>query len=241
MNHPVNHEIAAQMGSDATVLEQMRKTIAIVAHDLKTPLTGVKLFADILLSHGDDLDGATRSKYLAVISSEAERMSRMIANIVDYQNISNATAEWRDEESDIVALIDRCVRPLQRWCTAKGIDFSYVADVERLVMAVDAERFLRLLSGLLVNAMRFTESGGVELKLRSDGATVSLAVSDSGPGIPAERLQQLFPAHLGMVNLDKDVGLAFARAVVGHYRGRIWAESVVGNGATFYVELPLRQ
>ncbi len=233
------HELSQQQTPCSVVLEQMRQTIATVAHDLKTPLTAVKLYADILLSQVGEANADTCAKYLAVISSEADRMSRMIANIVDYQNIISDMVEWHDEATDIVSIIAVCVKPVQRWCAAKGINFSCTIAIDSLVIPIDADRFSRLLSVLLMNALRFTDSGSIRLELQSDGTRLTLAVSDSGPGISDERLQQLFQPRVGLVALGKEVGLAFAFSVVDHYQGRIWAESIVGNGAVFYVELPL--
>ncbi len=233
------HELSQQQALDSVVLEQTRQAIATVTHDLKTPLTAVKLYADILLSQVRETDAETRSKYLAVISSEADRMSRMIANIVDYQNIISDMVEWHDEATDIVSIIAVCVKPVQRWCAAKGIGFNCTINVDSLVILIDADRLSRLLSVLLMNALRFTDSGRIKLELKSDGTRLTLAVSDSGPGISDERLQQLFQPCVGLVALGKVVGLAFAFSVVDHYQGRIWAENAVGNGAVFYIELPL--
>ncbi len=235
----MHHEPSQQQTSDPVVLEQLRKTLATIAHDLKTPLTAVKLYADILLSQTGEADAESRARYLAIISSEADRMSRMIANIIDHQNIISNMAEWHDQEIDVVSLVVVSVKPVQRWCAAKGIDFSCTIDIDSLVISIDADRFSRLLSVLLMNALRFTESGSIELKLQSDGSRLILTVSDSGPGISVERLQQLFQPRVRLMALGKEVGLAFVLSVVDHYQGRIWAESIVGNGAVFYVELPL--
>ncbi len=244
---PVHHELSQQTfapdgphKSDATTVENVGRILAIVTHDLKTPLTGVKLYADILLSQAAEADAETRAKFLAIISSEADRMSRMITNIVDYQNIINGTTEWYDKAADVAKVISRCVKPYQIWCAAKGINFSFTNDVEGLVITLDIDRFTRLVMGLLTNALRFTERGGIKLELRHDGAKLFLTISDSGPGIAEERLQQLSTPSVGVPGVSNDIGLAFAAAVVAHYQGRFWAESVMGNGSVFYIELPLR-
>lgn len=236
-NRELRERITALEAGEA----RLDRTIATLSHDLKTPLTGIKLFADILLSDADEIDSASRDKYLAVLSSEAERMGRMISNIVDLQRLGSGKTEWHDEAHDIVRLVTTCAKPFQRLCAAKGIGFSCKNSAEKLVMTLDASRFMRLVSGLLANALRFTESGAVKIELRHDGEKVCLAVSDNGPGITEERLKALSQASTGATALGNDIGLTFARTVVDHYHGRIWAESVAGKGAIFYVELPQRR
>lgn len=230
--------VEAQLASKETVQERLTSTIAMITHDLKTPLTGMKLFADILLDQAGNGDTEMCAKYLAMISAEAERASRMIVNIVDMQDIYNSTAEWREVEADVVQLVAMCARPFKRWCAAKQIGFNYASDVEHLLMSLDAGRISRLVSGLLANAFRFTEAGSVKIELQSQGEKLRLLVSDTGPGISDERLKNLIQPHQERPGLGKDIGLAFATAVVGHYQGQIWAESAVGKGSVFYVELP---
>lgn len=233
--------VEAQLASKETVQERLTSTIAMITHDLKTPLTGMKLFADILLAQAGDGDTGMCVKYLAMISAEAERASRMIVNIADLQDICNSTAEWRDVETDVVRLVAMCARPFKCWCAAKGIGFNYASDVEHLLMPLDEDRFSRLVSGLLANAFRFTEAGTVTLVLQSKGEKLRLVVSDTGSGISDERLKDLIHPHQDRPGPGKDICLAFATAVVEHYQGRIWAESAVGNGSVFYVELPFQE
>lgn len=219
---------------------QLGSILANLAHDLKTPLTGIKLFADLLLGE-EGGDNGERAKYLAVISSEADRMGRMITNLADLQRLATGQTQWQDEESDIAALIASCAKPFEHLCRAKGIGFGCQSNVDELTMKLDRARFSRLIAGLLGNALRFTESGAVNIALSLEGKTVLLSISDNGPGIPEERLKSLLQPPPEMTQPAKEIGFAFAHCVIGHYRGRFWAESVMGKGTTFHVELPLQR
>lgn len=242
LSHELSERISVldeQVRLKEEMLDQLNETISAITHGLKTPLTGVKLFSDILLSKAEDGETEATVKYLAVISAEAERASRMISNIADLQKMSSGTVEWRDEETDAVSLVAACARPFKRWCEAKGVDFNYSCNVEQLMMSLEVDRFSRLVAGLLANALRFTQTGTIKLRLelRNDRKQLCLAVSDSGPGISRGRLEEMFAFREN--DFSKDIGLAFTRAVVEHYQGRCWAESVAGEGAAFFVELPL--
>lgn len=250
MNHALLEEKGLRQANHAlleriTALEaeraQLDNTLAAISHDLKTPLTSIKLFADILLNQRDEGDEVNCNRYLNLVSSEAERMSRMITNIVDLQRLAGGRVEWQDEECDIVRLVGACIKPVRQWCAAKGIDFVYESNIETLTMVVDASRFTRLLAGLLGNALRFTESGAIKVELRQQGEQLHLTVRDNGVGIAAERLHALGQPHTGQTTLCKDIGFTFASTLVDHHQGRIWAESNCGKGTAFHIELPLRR
>lgn len=250
MNHALLEEKSLRQANRElleriTLLEaeraQLDNTLAAISHDLKTPLTSIKLFADILLDHWDESGELNCDRYLTLVSSEAERMSRMITNIVDLQRLAGGRVEWLDEEHDIVRLVGACIKPVRQWCAAKGIGFVYESNIETLTMVVDASRFTRLLAGLLGNALRFTESGAIRVELRQHGEQLHLTVRDNGTGIAAERLHALAQPHAGGAAPCKDIGFTFASTVVAHHQGRIWAESNGGKGTAFHIELPLRR
>ena len=240
------HELFDQLNSvdekkmfDAAVLAKSKQVVSVIAHDINNPLTSVKLYADILLSHVDESDVEKSSKYLVSISMEAERASNMIANFIDYQSIMSGDMVWHEECVDIVSLVNRSTKSVRRWCAAKEIGFSCTASVEKVVILMDAGRFLRMLKVLLINALRFTVSGCVKLDVQSDGVSFVLRVVDNGPGIVEERLARLFQSDAGDVASCKEIGMAFVHAVADYYGGRVWATSVMGEGAVFYVELPI--
>ncbi len=224
---------------DSAVLSKSKQIVSAIAHDVKNPLTSVKLYADILLSQADEVDVRNCSKYLASISMEAERISGMITNFIDCQSNMNGDFVWHDENVDIISVVGSATKSVRRWCAAKGIGFEYATNVEKLVMFMDAGCFIRLLRVLLINALRFTESGCVKLDIQSDGKVLMLSVTDDGPGVAEERLARFFQASAEGAVSCKEVGMAFVRMVVDHYQGRAWATSCLGKGSVFCVELPV--
>lgn len=237
---PETHELLEKIAELEAEQSRLDNNLATMCHDLKTPLTSIKLFADILLSQRDEIDAESQARYLVLISSEAERMSRLITNTTDLQRLASGRATWQDEKRDIAKLVAACIKPLRQWCAAKGIEFIYETNIESLPMTLDANRFMRLLAGLLGNALRFTEKGAIEMKLHRLGDLVSLTVRDNGSGIAEEQLQALGRPHTEAGPLSKDIGFTFASTVVHHHHGRIWGENTP-HGSVFHIELPLRE
>lgn len=224
--------------------------VSIVSHDLRTPLTGVKLFTDIMLDDLDNIDKETQEEYLSIISAETDRLSRLISNILDFQKISAGKMQWDDADTDIVEVIRECVRPFNVSFESKGIDFGLDCELDELMTVIDADRLAQVVYNLLSNALKFTEDGSVKVGLEKieniDGEKFCLTVSDTGPGIPEEELQKIFEPfeqYAGVPKLGKGTGLGLyiTNCVVDRYHGRAWAESVVGEGSTFHVELPVRR
>lgn len=220
------------------------EVISVITHDLKTPLTVIKLYADIVSQQGGDFDPATAVRQLAIISTEAERAGRMLANIADLHAMKVGGISWRDAAVDVVELVASCVRPFEAWCQAKGVSLSYMAEMDTLLMVIDRDRLARVISGLLANALRYTEVGGIGVRLAkavlAEGEVVSVVVTDNGPGMSAERWRKMVSTEAVAVALSGDIGLGFARCVLEHYQGRIWAEHNAGTGLSLHLELPVR-
>ena len=230
--------------------EAKSEFISIVSHDLRTPLTGVKLFTDIMLDDLDNIEEETQREYLSIISSETDRLSRLITNILDFQKISAGKMQWNDDLVDIVGVVSECVRPFKVSFESKGVEFKFNCDLDKLETVIDGDRLAQVVYNLLSNALKFTEEGSVQVGLDKletvDGERISLSVSDTGPGMPEEQLKKVFEPfeqYGGVPNLGKGTGLGLyiTTCVVERYHGRAWAESVVGEGSTFHVELPVRQ
>ena len=215
--------------------------VSAISHDLKTPLTGIKLFADLAMSHESDVDDQDRNKYLSIISSETDRLSRLISNVVDYQAICCGNIRWHDEPVEVANIIEKCARTFAVLCESKGLRFNCDLELGNLVAVLDKDRLARLLFNLLSNALKFTRQGDVKLvaKMSAEGSDLCLSVSDTGQGVSEEQLQKIFEPSAVIPPLADGIGLFVSNYIVAHYKGRLWAKSVVGEGSVFYVELPL--
>lgn len=230
--------------------EAKSEFVSIVSHDLRTPLTSIKLFSDIMLDDLDGIDRQSQEEYLSIISAETDRLSRLISNVLDFQKISAGKMQWNDDYVDIVEVIRECVRPFRISIEAKGIEFVADLGSAPIMTLIDGDRLAQVAYNLLSNALKFTEAGHIKVCLKRldsiDGQRFRLSVSDTGPGMAPAELEKVFEPFeqvRGVPNIGKGTGLGLyiTRCVVDRYHGRAWAESEPGQGAVFHIELPIRR
>lgn len=223
-------------------LEQMRSQfVANVSHELKTPLTSIKGFSETLI---DMEDNKTKIRFLEIIDQEAERLKRLIEDILSLSSIEN-------QESDIVEVVnasevlkDTCAL-LEPTARNKHIDFSLTM-MGTPVFIGDTDRFRQLIINLVDNAIKYTETGGkVKVRLDTSGKNLVLSVSDTGSGIPKEHIPRIFERFY-RVDKARDrakggtgLGLAIVKHIVMAFDGTIDVRSEEGVGTVFTVEIPL--
>ncbi len=236
--------INEMLGRLEVAFESQRRFIADASHELRTPLTAIRGNADILRQHADRMGAADRAETLDEVSAEAERMSRLVNDLLTLARaqageIAEPHPVRLDEATDSAV---RAARGL-----ARGHEITYAsADGVPLWVRGDADRLKQVLLILLDNAVKYTPpEGHIWVWLSSAGAQVELRVADDGPGIPAEQLPHLFERFYrgGSLARGRDdggagLGLAIAREIVAGFGGTISAESSVGHGTAFIVRLP---
>ena len=230
--------------TEAEAAVRMRdEVLSIVSHDLRNPVSTVAMSASLLQDPGITLTEEQRQTQLAVIARSAHRMNRLIQDLLDVARIEGGrlTISCRCEDPGALAM-EACdaFRPiaLQRHQTLT----CDIASKLRPVLA-DRDRVLQVLSNFLNNAVKFTPEGG-HIAIRAvadDDGGVVYSVSDTGPGIAREDLKLVFGRFWqakGTAHLGSGLGLAIAKGIAQAHRGRVWAESTLGNGATFHFALP---
>lgn len=219
--------------------------VSVVSHELRTPLTSIKSFAEILQDDIDELDSKSTQRFLSIINEEAERLGRLINDLLDLQKMESGKATWADEDVDIVPLLVESVETFSQACSDKGLTLEVDVGEKRLVLNLDGDRFKQLIINLLSNALKFTEQGGVELHLSVNDNAVNIVVADTGMGIAAAELDKVFDSFYQVDSSAKrkaggsGLGLKVCKEIVEHYHGRIWVESEFGDGSRFFVTLPL--
>lgn len=237
--------------------------LSSVSHELRTPLTSVLGFAKLIrkefersflpLAAGPAADRTLPDRArridanLAIIEREGERLTRLINDVLDLSRIESGGMEWRDRELDPAELAAKAAEAVRgQFDPNPDLSLRNVAAPDLPRVYADPDRLLQVLLNLLTNAAKFTARGRVELRVlapRPDA--VRFEVQDTGPGIAAHDLARIFesfqqagPAIRPDTPAGAGLGLAICREIVGHYRGRVWAESRLGEGSLFVVELP---
>jgi two-component system phosphate regulon sensor histidine kinase PhoR len=225
-------------------LEQMRKDfVANVSHELKTPITSIRGFAETLLD-GAMEDEMTRKQFLTIILDESERIQTLVHDLLDLSKLEKDEMKLQFQLISVTDMIKEILPVIEHQAQLKEINFSYeLADA--VTMTGDTDRLKQVFINLLNNAMNYTQRNG-EVILRVDEAkgAVRIAVSDTGMGITEDAKKRIFERFY---RVDKarsrntggtGLGLAIVKHIVEAHRGTIQVDSKLNEGSTFLITLP---
>jgi PAS domain S-box-containing protein len=219
--------------------------LAILSHELKTPLTAV--FGWIQLLRTRDMEAPTKEKALDVIDRNLRIQNQLINDLLDVSQIITGKLNIHPENVDPIDIVKATIETVRPSAEAKGIALGFEGSTDPIVLNVDPARLQQIVWNLLSNAVKFTPKGGsVTVRLRQQGDELSIEVHDSGEGISPDFLPLVFDrftqadASKTRFHGGLGLGLALARQLVELHGGRIQAKSAGrGKGSTFTVTLPL--
>ena len=216
--------------------------VSIVSHEFRTPLTGIQGFSEMM--RDENLSTTEMKEYAGDINRDAQRLTRMINDMLDLARIESGRMTLRREPVDLNAVVEDVasrIRPL-------APDHTIVLDLQPDLPKphADRDRMTQVVSNLLNNAVKYSPTGGeIALRTRADGAAIRLLVKDEGLGIPRDALESIFE-RFSRVESDATeaiqgtgLGLPIVRQIVELHGGKVWAESEIGRGSVFQVVLPL--
>ncbi|HEU4537064.1 MAG TPA: GAF domain-containing sensor histidine kinase, partial [Polyangiaceae bacterium] len=242
---------AAMAIDNARSYEQMRRAVlqrqdvlAVVSHDLRTPLGAVLMGATLLSDQCDAGElGAAGRRTVAMITRSVAQMDRLIKDLLDMSRIDAGRLALDRHPHALGALVDDALEALRLLAARKSIRLERVTPSEDVTVACDRWRVVQVLSNLLGNAIKFTPEGGaIVLRAEPLAGDVRFAVSDSGPGIAPDRLPHVFERFWRADESAKEgtgLGLYICKGIVAAHGGAMGAESEVGRGSTFFFTLPL--
>ncbi|EFL51461.1 PAS/PAC sensor signal transduction histidine kinase [Solidesulfovibrio fructosivorans JJ]] len=234
--------------------------LSTVSHELRTPLTSILGFAKLIGRDFNDqflplatgvpaleAKGRRIASNLAVVYGEAERLTRLINDVLDLNRIESGNMHWRDTRFNPLEVLGKAANSIKGLLSQRP-EITFVLEMNEDVPEVrmDPDQLIQVVTNLLQNAVKFTREGTVRMTVRREGEAVELAIADSGIGIPPGELEAIFGKFhqvgrsdtMGETTKGTGLGLAICRQIVRHYGGRIWAESQLGQGSVFYVLLP---
>lgn len=210
--------------------------LAVVSHDVSTPLNSILLAVHLLQEGASDPE-----KLLATLGRSANRLSRLIADLVDMANIRSRQLEIERTDTSTDTLLQDAVAGSAAEAAEKKVTVNLLPSVS-VSLRCDPRRIAQVLSNLVNNAVKFTGSGGtVDVRAQSDAHEICFSVVDSGVGIASENLESVFERHWQVqqtAHQGRGLGLFIARGIVEAHAGRIWVESSLGQGARFMFALP---
>jgi two-component system sensor histidine kinase KdpD len=210
-----------------------------VSHDLRTPLASIKASASSLLDREVRWDDAERDDFLATINTEADRLTRLVHNLLDMSRIEAGALDPRLIESSVAEVAGPVVR---RARAASGQPVVVDVPEELPPVLADPVRLDQVLTNLLDNARSYAADSPVEVVARQAGDTVELRVVDHGPGIPASERERVFDqfyrVESGRRPEGTGMGLAICRGIMLAHGGTLRVETTPGGGASFVLTMP---
>jgi PAS domain S-box-containing protein len=224
--------------------EAKSRFLATVSHEVRTPLNGVLGMAELLR---DTPLTPEQTTYVTAIRTSGEALLSLIDEILDFSRIEAGKAGLADGPFDLHQMAESVIELLAPRAQGKDLEIALTIepDVPREVSG-DSGRIRQVLINLAGNAVKFTEHGGVCIRLSSDTGGIIFTVADTGPGIRAERLEAIFDEFEqaegnGLIATEgTGLGLAISRRLAEQMDGTLVADSTPGEGSTFTLSLPLR-
>lgn len=222
-------------------VEERENILAVVSHDLRTPISLVVAAAD--LAGREDLAPEKRVKQLEIVGRAGRRMARMVDDLVDLTRMEAGRLELRRRATPVGRLLADAAEAASPRAKEVGVTLTLDPPSEALSVDVDPHRIGQVLDNLVGNALKFTPEGGavtVAAEPEGDGR-VRFRVADTGPGIPAEHRDRIFGRFHQVDRSDGrgvGLGLTIARAIVEAHGGEIGVDSEPGDGTTFWFTLP---
>jgi len=242
--------LAALALDNSLLLDTVRATlrfreevIGVVSHDLRNPVAAVKMLSHALLSEMND--GSNRAENIRLIVKAAEQMDALIRDLLDVSKLDAGQLAIHQEPIDPSSLLVGSLQTLLPLVEEKAIKLDLQLEDGLPNVMADSERIQQTISNLVGNAIKFTPSGGeIIVRTRSTGEEVIVSVIDTGAGISAEQLPNVFDRYWQSSRTDREgagLGLAIAKGIVEGHGGRIWIESTMGQGTTASFTLPIKQ
>jgi len=234
--------LALEDQADRLRLERVRRDfVANVSHELRTPLASIRLLIETLLSGALD-EPEMAARMLGQMLGEVDSITQLAQELLDLSMIESGQMPMQMARANLHEIVDEQIVHYEALTQQKHLSVEDRVPVE-LMAEVDRKMIGRVLGNLIHNAIKFTpDAGQIAIGATSTDDKITVSVADSGAGIPAEDLPRIFERFYKVDRArgksGTGLGLAIARHVVEAHGGRIWAESVEGQGATFRFTLP---
>jgi signal transduction histidine kinase len=228
------------------VYRQARQAVAdrqhvlgVVSHDLRNPLNTIVLAAETLKDSGLPADLRTRG--LAAITRAAQRMSRMISDLLDVNSLEAGRLALDLVPQDPLSVVDEVMDMFAPQAATRGLALVKDVPAELPLVRGDRHRLVQALANLVSNALKATTQGSVTIRVEPHGQECVFTVSDTGPGIPEAARANIFEPYWRSERSSykgTGLGLAIVKGIVDGHSGRVWLESTPGGGATFRFSIP---
>ena len=226
--------------------EKKDEFISIAAHELKTPITAIHGFSQLLQNDKIIENKEMRKKFLKIIDKETKRLGNLVTDILDLSRIDLGTIKFNYQEVDLYELLESIKREANI-LIKEGLKIEYEIEKNLPKIITDRERLVQILLNLINNAVKYTPRGKITVGVKKEGAFIHFYVKDTGIGIPTSQREKIFERFYQIdssYTREKSgtgLGLSLCKEFVERLGGRIWVESKPGKGSTFHFTLPVNK
>jgi PAS domain S-box-containing protein len=220
------------------------KFTSVVSHELRSPLATIKEATNLVLEGVLGPVNAEQKDMLNTAKSNIDRLSRLVNDVLTYQKMDTGKMRYDIHENDVNEVVKEACKSVRLFAGERKADLvvEFGTDLPRL--KCDKDKIVEVLINLMSNGLKYSERGPVVTKTRLGQAEIQFSVQDSGQGIDPEDMDEIynpFSHSKGRKIGGTGLGLAISKEIVLAHHGRIWAESEIGKGSTFYFTLPIGQ
>jgi signal transduction histidine kinase len=247
-----NHEgkiiAAASISTDVTQQKELEKRkddfVNMASHELKTPITSMKLYLEALTARLQTSDKSTQ-KIISRIKYQTENLQELVSDLLDVSKIQTGKLTFNKEDFSLNELIEEIIQDMQDASANHRISFR---TKQKVSVHADRFRLYQVLTNLLTNAIKYSPEGG-EIKVglkRTDGKSV-VSVQDFGIGIPKGQQKKIFDRLYQVTDPTEKtfpglgMGLYISKEIMKRHKGSIWVESQKDKGSTFFIAIPVKQ
>jgi signal transduction histidine kinase len=230
---------------DTRMNEVRSQFVASVSHELKTPLTAIRMYAETL-ALGRARDDNTRSEYLETIVNESERLARLVDNVLDFSKIEQGKKIYRLRPTRLDEVAGSAARAMQFPLAQQGFELRLSIQEEMPEVAADPDAIQQAILNLLTNAMKYSgDAREIDLRLGARNGDAVIEVTDHGLGLAPEEQKHIFekfyraPSHESRLIAGTGLGLTLVAHIAKAHGGRVEVESAAGTGSTFCLFLPI--
>ncbi len=232
------------MTTKLALVDQQRKDfVANVSHELKTPLSAVKLLSESLL-HQNQADIDIYREFLKDIDSEVDRLNKIIENLLKLVDLDKNKLELDYQVTYVNYLVENLIRSLKPLAEKKNISVEFL-ETEKIQIKLDQIKIQQVLINIISNGIKYTPEGGkIDVSLYTEYEDVVIKIEDNGIGIPKESLPHIFERFYRVDRArarntgGTGLGLSIAQQIIGLHQGSIRVDSELGEGTIFYIRLP---
>lgn len=232
---------------EVQMAEMRSHFVASVSHELKTPLTAIRMFAETLVMGRAGGEQAT-SEYLRTIVNESERLSRLVDNVLDFSRIEQGNKVYRMQSTCLADVVRSAARTMQYPLSQLGFTLTVSIDESIPALLANADALEQAILNLLANAMKYSGNARqIEMRLGRRGEEAFIDIVDHGLGISREDQSRIFEKFYRVRSIETDriagtgLGLTLALHIVEAHKGQVRVSSEVGHGSTFSVRIPLQE